>query len=182
MKQKTRSLLVIAAFSGALAGLWLLAFLLIQGSAGAMPAVTTTPSPTPTATATSTPVFTATLRIEPDRPEVTVGDVLTLTVDIDVSEGCQYPIFELSVYQDKAEPPIFVHIDPPADMITGPITIPSVWTFLATGAGTATFDARTFGERYCGDFWNWHYLSGDSGPVVVGFPVGRVLLPVISKR
>lgn len=151
-------------------------------TAGAMPAVTTTPSPTPTATATTTPVFTATLLIEPDRPEVTVGEILSLTVDIDVSAGCQYPVFELSVYQDKSEPPIFAHIDPPGEMITGPISIPSVWTFQASGAGTATFDARTFGERYCNDFWNWHYLSGESISIFVTHQVGTVWLPAISRR
>ena len=153
---------------------------LILGLAGtraveAMPALTPTPSLTPNAT----PVFTATLSIVPDRSAVRIGETLTMTVDIDVSEGCIYPIFELSLAQDDSEKPIFTHIDPPVDMITGPISLPSQWTFLATAPGIATFDARTFGEKNCGDAWIWHYLYGGSGTVVVGAEVYESWLPTI---
>ena len=142
---------------------------------GALPAVT------PIITATNTtPIFTATLSILPDRTAVLVGDTLSVTVDIDVSEGCQYPIFELSLAQDEAEPPIFAHIDPPVDMITGPITLPSLWTFQATAPGIATFDALTFGEKNCGDAWIWHYLVGESEAVVVGEAIYENWLPVIT--
>jgi hypothetical protein len=149
--------------------------------ARALPALTTTPSPTPTTTK-EPPIFSATLSIASHRPALLVGETLTVTVDIDVSEGCQYPIFELSLIQNDSESPIFAHIEPAEDMITGPIVLPSVWTFQATAPGVATFDARTFGERYCGDYWNWHYLNGQSGPVVVGEMLYEYWLPSVSRH
>ena len=169
-------LLAVAVTGLSAAGL----FVALSGASavGAMPALTPTSSVTPTVTATATPVFTATLLIAPDRPAVRVGDTMTVTVDIHVSEGCEYYIFELTLAQDEAEPPIFAHIDPPGDMITGAISLPSVWTFQATAPGIATFSARTFGEKYC-DAWIWHYLYGESGAVVVGEVLYESWLPTI---
>lgn len=46
---------------------------------------------------------------------------------------------------------------------------------------TIQFHGRTLGERYCGDFWNWHYVHGDSDFVQVGgWPVQR-FLPVMFR-
>jgi len=181
MRPVPRIMLLLAIALMGLSAVALLAGLARVSAVGAMPVVTVTASLTPTTTVTP-PIFTATLSIVPDRPAVLVGETLTVTVDIDVSEGCRYPILELSLAQDETEPPIFAHIDPPADMITGPISLPSLWTFQATAPGVATFNARTFGERYCGDYWNWHYLYGESGAVVVGEALYESWLPVISGQ
>ena len=179
MNPFARFVLIFAIAVMGLSAVGLLIGLTGTSDAQAMPALTQPPPiDTATATATVTPVFSATLLIQPARPAVRVGETLTVTVNIDVSEGCQYPIFELSLAQDSSEPPIFAHIDPPVDMITGPITLPSQWTFQATAPGLATFDAQTFGERYCG-YWYWHYLYGRSGGVLVGDEIYQSWLPTI---
>jgi hypothetical protein len=178
MKQGTRSLVFFITFTVAISALGLM-----RAGASAAPtgvAITATPSITPTATPTPTPVFTATLLVEPEPAQLYVGEIVTVTIDIAVSEGCMYPIFELSVEEHENGAAIFSHVDPPVNLITGPISIPSVWTFRATGVGTASFDARTFGERYCNDYWLWHYLNGASSPVqVLTWPYEQ-WLPAIS--
>lgn len=105
-----------------------------------------------------------------------------VTVDLDVAEGCQYPVFELTLNQADNETPIMEHIQPPTGIITGPITLPSVWTFRATQPGTATFAARTFGEKNCGMEWIWHYENGVSGVVEVVPATNNVWLPIISSQ
>lgn len=140
----------------------------------ATPAVTATPTTEP-------PVFTATLGIMPQRDQLFVGQTLTVTVDITVSQGCQYPIFEMILAQTDGEEPILAHIEPPVDMITGPIQVPVAWTFSATQAGTATLSARTFGERYCGDYWNFRCLNGQSGPITITDPAHKLWLPAVVK-
>lgn len=181
MKPVTRLVLLLAIAAMGLSAVGLVVGLVGVSAAGAWPAVTPTASLTPTTTV-EPPIFTATLSMMPDRPAVRVGETLTISVDIDVSEGCQYPIFELSLAQDAAETPIFTHINPPVDMITGPISLPSLWTFQATAPGIATFDAQTFGEKNCGDAWIWHYLYGKSSPVVVGEAIYEDWLPAISSQ
>jgi hypothetical protein len=141
--------------------------------AGALPDLTPTPTSTP-------PVFSATLLLVPDREQLYVGQTLTVTADITVSEGCIYPVFELMVNQDESEPPIFEHIEPPGDIITGPIQIPSAWTFRATQPGTGTFEARTYGERNCGDAWIFEYLDGASEIVIVEFGPYSQWIPLIT--
>lgn len=178
MRPVSRIMLVLAFALMGLSAAALVVGLAGVSAVGATPALTATASLTPTTTV-APPIFTATLSIVPDRPAVRVGETLTLTVDIDVSEGCQYPFFELILAQDESEPPIFAHIDPPGDMITGPISLPSLWTFQATAPGVATFNARTFGEKNCGDAWIWHYLVGESEAVVVGEAIYENWLPTI---
>jgi hypothetical protein len=141
---------------------------------GVLPELTPTPTTTP-------PVFSATLSLLPDREQLYVGQTLTVTANITVSEGCIYPVFELIIKQDESEPPVFEHVDPPGDMITGPIQLPSAWTFRAAQPGTATFDARTFGERYCGDYWNFTYLFGSSEPIVVELGPFNTWIPAVMK-
>lgn len=174
-----RMVIVTGIVIGALAGLWLGGQLLGNDVAVASPLLTPTPEATPSPTPTGAPVFSATLSIVPDQTSLRVGDILSLTVNVDVSQGCQYPILELSLHQAQDETPIFDHIDPPADLITGPISLPSQWTFRATQPGMATFDARTYGERYCNDFWNWHYVYGQSEPIRVG--PAPMWLPLVSR-
>lgn len=177
--QIRRMIVILATVTVALTGLWQVGRLWDAGVAAASPLLTPTLEASPSPTPTGTPVFSATLSIVPDRTSLRVGETLTLVADIDVSEGCQYPILELSLYQATDEPPIFAHIDPPADLLTAPITLPSAWTFRATHPGTATFDARSYGERYCNDFWNWHYLSGQSEPIRVD--PAAAWLPLVSR-
>ncbi len=164
-----------------LAAAMLVAALALAGApaAGALPPIPPTDSPTMTVTPTTTPLFSATLALIPDRPTLLVGETLTVTADLTVSAGCIYPIFELRLRQTAGEPPIFSHISPPGDLITGPITLPSVWTFQATQPGTATFEGRTLGEKNCDGAWIWQYVDGVSGAVTVLTPSHTIWLPAV---
>ena len=174
-----RAIVVMSIVVWALAGFGLAARLFGDEIVEASPLLTPTLMPSPNPTPTGTPVFSATLSVVPDQTLLRVGDIVTLDVNVAVSQGCQYPILELSLYQAKDETPIFDHIDPPADLIKGPISLPSTWTFRATQTGLATFKAQTFGERYCNDFWNWHYLYDQSEPIFVY--QAALWLPLVSR-
>lgn len=160
-----------------LAGLGLVFSLSAIPVTSALPALTATLSPTPT----ETRVFSATLSIDADPLELTIGETLTLTVDLQVSEGCVYPIMELRVSQNDSEPPIFEHVVPPTDVLSPSGPFPSVWTFRATQAGVATFKANTFGERNCDDYWNWYYAGATSGAIHVLSPPTITPSPTPTK-
>lgn len=174
MATRIRLVIVAGSIVVTFATLWLALAL-----AGAS-AVIASPAITPTAT-TEPPVFTATLSVLLERQQLSVGDTLTVTTNIVVSQGCQYPAFELTLDQTLGEDPIFAHINPPTGIITGPLPGSIIWTFLATQPGTATFSARSFGERYCGDFWNFQYLYGKSEAVTVNPTTFEVWLPGIVR-
>ena len=189
MKQTTRFVIVIGIIAAALAALGMA----LAGAAAASPdsiALTATPSatpaatitPTPTATGSPTPVFSATLSVVPHTTTLRVGEVLTVTADLDVAAGCQYPIFELTLGQTEGEAPIFDHIAPPTGIITGPIAMPSAWTFRVLEPGTATFTARTFGEKNCDGAWIWQYVSGVSGVVNVLSRPYTAYFPVVVNE
>ena len=94
MRIARRLLLVIVAAIIATAGLTLLwiTFPPVAALSGSSPA----PMPEPLA---PTVEFSATLRLTPDRARVEVGQVLILTVELDVVEGCGYPIMDLTVVE-----------------------------------------------------------------------------------
>ena len=105
-----------------------------------------------------------------------------MTADLTVGEGCIYPIFELQLRQPSSETAIFSHITPPGDLITGPIPLPSVWTFQATQPGTATFEGQTFGEKNCDGAWIWQYVYGSSAAITVISTTHEIRLPAVMKE
>jgi hypothetical protein len=161
MRIARRSLLVIVAAIIATAGLTLLWITLPPASA--LPASPPAPMPEPLA---PTAEFSATLRLTPDRARVEVGQVLILTVELDVAEGCGYPIMELTVVEAGNNVPLFAHIEPSEDTIF-PDVFPSVWSFRALRPGTATFSAETFGEGNCDGAWFWHYENAQTDEITV---------------
>lgn len=177
MKPLVKLIALVGSFMAALAGLGLIFTLTTTPATSALPALTATLSPTPT----ETRVFSATLSIDPEPLELNIGETLTLTVDLQVSEGCVYPIMELRVNQTDGEPPIFEHIAPPTDVLSPGVSFPSVWTFRATQAGLATFKANTIGERNCDDYWNWYYAGATSGTIHVLTPPTITPSPTPTK-
>lgn len=121
------------------------------------------PTPdTPTAIPTTYPTFTATVGVTPHQPSIAVGETLSITVTLDVSEGCQLFVYELTLSQvaDSAAP--FA----PEEVMFGPgVPRPETITFTAVTTGTTTFRAHIYGERYCGDYLNWTDVWGYSEPV-----------------
>ena len=174
MRRMTKGTIIVGIATAALSGVWLLNVLFGQPAANALPALTATPLP-------ETPVFSATLSLAPSSTVLQVGDILTVTAGLTVAAGCQYPVFELTMRQTGGGTPIFSHVEPPGDTITGPAKLPSAWTYRAMQPGEATFWGETFGERYCNDFWNWHYEYAHTEAIRVIGP-HRLFNPFITKE
>lgn len=138
-------------------------------------------TPTPTAIVpTPTPEFSATVRLSTDREWLEPGQLLQVTVDIDVIEGCQYPVYELTLEQIGEEPDLFEYISPPGPVVGPPVLIPFTYTLRALRPGMTVFVASTYGERYCNDYWNWLYLGGSSSPVFIGLEPEKTWIPMVA--
>jgi hypothetical protein len=107
-----------------------------------------------------------------------LGETLDVTVSVKPSEGCSFPIYEMTLGQDV---PLFDYVSPPTPQVGPPVSNPFTYTLTAVSTGTVTFDALLYGERYCGDFWQWTYLSGESIPVAVALEKHQVYLPSILR-
>jgi hypothetical protein len=132
----------------------------------------TTPTPTPP------PVFSATLLITPSRSTLSVGETLTVTVGISVSEGCEFLTFDLALTEVPAGQPAFTYVNPPTGTVGPPVNLPFTYTLQATQPGESYFSGRSFGERYCGDYYNFTYVTGTSTFVHVAAPY-RSYLPLV---
>lgn len=147
-----------------------------NATATRMPTATVTYTPFPTF-----PPFSATMHVDPAQTIIEVGEQVSVQISIDVSEGCQYPVLELNLTQSGEEAPLFSYISPTTDTIWAPGPGPYVFTLLAEQAGVVTFDGLAYGERYCGDYWNWHYVGAPSIPVIVTQPLYNIYLPGLLK-
>ncbi len=132
-------------------------------------------------TVTTPPVFSATMTLIPSQPHLAVGETLVMTVSIKVSQGCSFPIYELTLHQIGNDGPIFEYLSPPTHTVGPPVSNPFSYTLTAITTGTVVFGGQAYGERYCGDFWNWTYVNGASNLVRVGAWPNRTYLPVIYK-
>ncbi len=132
-----------------------------------------------TARLTRTDPFSATVVVSPSATELRVHQVLQVTVSITTSPGCSFPIFELTLNQDV---PIFEYTSPPTATVGPPVGNPFTYTLTAVSTGTVTFSALAYGERYCNDFFVWHYLGGGSMPVTVLAWEHQMYLPLMWKE
>jgi hypothetical protein len=131
-------------------------------------------------TATPSPVFSATMAITPSQSWVHIGDTLVVTVSISVSQGCQYPIYELALQQASGDGGEFAYVSPPTHTVGPPVTNPFVYTLTAVHPGTLSLNGQAYGERYCGDYWNWRYVTGNSDLIQIIEPSHWLYLPAIS--
>jgi hypothetical protein len=135
-----------------------------------------------TAATAATPIssqsFSATVAVIPSATALKLSETLVVTVSVKPSEGCMFPIYELTLGQDE---PIFEYVSPPTATVGPPVSNPFTYTLTAVSTGTVTIDALVYGERNCGDYWQWMYLSGESEPVRVWQEAQRLYLPVIFK-
>lgn len=138
-----------------------------------------TATPTTTVTPQPTGVFSVTVAVLPAATQVASGELLTVTVQIDNhSSGCQYPVYDLTLSQ--ANTAIFTPITP---LVVGPpVDAVTVYTLTASLPGSVRFHASAYGERNCGDFWQWHYVNGVSVPVTVTGEAQSSFLPLISRE
>lgn len=89
---------------------------------------------------------------------------MTVTTSLTIAPGCVYPVYELTLTQAGDDAPIFE----PESVIVGPgVPMPHTITVTAVTTGTITFDVQLYGERNCGNGWQWHYLYGESANVTV---------------
>jgi len=164
-----------------IAALFLLTLILAaQATASRGPAF---PAPllTPTPTGTPFPIFSATMAVIPSAHQLALSETLTVTISISVSEGCQFPIYALTLDQHSSDGPAFAYRSPSTHTVGPPVSNPFSYTLTATSTGTVVFYARAFGERYCGDYWNWTDVSGKSEPVRVGPWPYHAYLPAIQR-
>lgn len=130
----------------------------------AVPLLTTTPTLTPTVTPTTLPTFWATAEVSTSDTQLVVGEVISVTTSLTIAPGCSFPLMELALTQLGEDAPIFA----PESVILGPpIPMPQTITLTAVTTGTITFRSALFGERYCGDYWNWWWADDISEPVTV---------------
>ena len=53
---------------------------------------------------------------------------------------------------------------------------------LAIRPGELNFRAKTYGERYCSDYWNWSYLWSSPIPINVRGRTTQSYLPLLSAE
>lgn len=141
----------------------------------AVPLLTTTPTATPT----TQPTFWATAEVTTSDSLLVVGEVISVTTNLTIAPGCVFPLMELALTQQGEDAPIFA----PESVVLGPpIPMPQTITLTAVTTGTITFRSALFGERYCGDYWNWWWVSDSSDPVTVQLaPTGDLPDLIISN-
>ncbi len=144
----------------------------------AVPLLTATPSLTPTITPTTLPTFWATAEVTTSDTVVAIGEEVSVTTNLTIAPGCVFPLMELALTQQGEDAPIFA----PESVILGPpIAMPHTITFTAVTAGTIRFRSALFGERNCGDYWNWWWVGDLSDPVTVQLaPTGNLPDLIIS--
>ena len=143
---------------------------------------TTTPTLIPTPTLISSTVFSATVEVIPTVTELRVSETLVVTASVSTSEGCIFPIYELALGQGGGDAPVFEYISPPTATVGPPVSNPITFTLTAVSTDTVSFSALAYGERYCGDYWQWTYLRGESEPVTVWLEKYQFYLPMIMKN
>jgi hypothetical protein len=116
--------------------------------------------------------------VVPNKSLGTVDDTFYVRVAIQVSNGCYYPIYDLTLRQTGDDAPIF---KPETETVGTGVSNPFTFTLRAVSPGTVTFEALAYGERYCGDYWNWTYVGGASMPVTIWQHIHRVYLPGILE-
>jgi hypothetical protein len=169
---RTLSRLMFAA--GILALLILATYVLTANTDAAQMETAATTAPTPIRSQS----FSATVAVIPSATALKLSETLVVTVSVIPSEGCTFPIYELTLGQDAS---IFEYVSPSTATVGPPVSNPFTYTLTAVSTGTVTFDALVYGERYCGDYWQWMYLSGESEPVRVWLEERRIYLPLILK-
>ena len=173
---------IILILAGATATFLLLIFSLtapsMNSQALASGALVITPTLEPTVA--PSPIFSATMAITPSQSSVAIGDTLVVTVSISVSQGCDYPIYELTLQQTSDDGGEFAYVSPPTHTVGPPVTNPFVYTLTAVHPGTLSLNGQAYGESYCGDHWNWQYVTGDSGLIHIRQPWHWLYLPLIS--
>lgn len=152
----------------------LLAALKTAGGAAAVDGAFATATPT---TTTVPPVFTATASVVPSVYVIGVGEWLRVDVDLTVSAGCRFAVYESTL--DQRPVPLLRYIDPPTATVGPPGALG--YLLSAEQTGTVTFAATLYGERYCSDFWAWTYVRGKSAAMTVTVEpqLGRTYLPLL---
>jgi hypothetical protein len=145
-----------------------------RGRLQAAPQETATPTPT------TPPVFTATVNVSPSVTQIGVGEAMRVTIGIDVSEGCQFALYESTLAQNP--PNTFAYVEP-TTAVVGPPGVTS-YVIRARTPAVAQLDVTLYGERYCDDFWNWTYLYGSTVVVTAteGPQLPRLYFPLVGQE
>jgi hypothetical protein len=106
--------------------------------------------------------FAVQVRLEAAASSVKVGETLLLTaVTENNSTGCQYPLYEISL--QERPPGKFEFVSP--QVIGPPGVSPATFEVRPLEPGTWELFAQAYGEKNCGEGWQWEYVT--SPPVVI---------------
>ncbi len=153
-------------------------WLYVNGSTGPITVVARQPA-TPTATATPESSFAVAVTITLSQPTIAIGDTISAVVTVEnQSIGCQYPVYDLTLSQPGDT---LFRFDSPAT-VGPPVAAQTVYTLTALAPGTATLTASAYGERNCGNGWQWAYVNGDSAPVTIVSALMQLYLPYIQTK
>jgi hypothetical protein len=137
------------------------------------------PGITPTA---GTPEFSAVMSVANEGTAFTVGETMVVRMFIEVSAGCEYPIYEWRLQQESPDGATFSYISPTTDTVGPPSTNPFTYTLRAETPGSMVLHGRAYGERYCGDFWNWTYVEGVSDPITITARQQQIFMPLVERE
>lgn len=159
----------------ALAASWMLMGLPGAAASPESPALTATPTRDP-----GVDPFEGKLTVVANRPWVYVGQPIFIRVFLDITPGCQYPVYELELKETGGDRPLFDYVRPPTDTVGPPVAMPYTYWLQARTPGLTTFEARAYGERNCDDYWNWTYVYGDPERVEVRPWPHQAWLPAVT--
>lgn len=153
-------------------------WLSVNGSTGPITVVARQPA-TPTATATPVSSFAVAVTVALSQPTIAVGDTISAVVTIEnQSIGCQYPVYDLTLSQPGDT---LFRFDSPST-VGPPVAAQTVYILTALASGTTTLTASAYGERNCGNGWQWTYVNGDSAPLTVVPALVQLYLPYIQAK
>lgn len=120
--------------------------------------------PVPSTMQPEAPVFEVSVNLAAPQTELTVGESLSLSASLDnQSVSCQYPLFEIALLIETEG--ILEIVGEP--VVGPPGQNPTVFEVRALQPGETRLLARAYGEKNCGDGWQWQYVSSEPLKITV---------------
>jgi hypothetical protein len=118
--------------------------------------------------------------VSPSITTVWLGGEVQVTVAVETTPTCQFPIYDISLTQDSTKP-LFAYISPTTETVGPPGPNPMVYTLQATRPGTTNFHAVVYGREICSGATMWQYVDGRSADVQVEDTPYRLRLPFVRN-
>lgn len=123
--------------------------------------------------------FSATVLVTISNVTPAFGEEITVTTRLLGEGGCRFTPYGASLVQTE---PRFVYVDPPDNIINGPVTNPVVWRLRAVDAGLTTFIAGFSGDLSCDGAGQWTGFSSEPQTLTVGEAPVLAALPFVGRN